>query len=206
MKSNVDIRAVILETAEVQFAGKGYEGTSVRDIADSAGVNSAVIYYHFKSKELLYKALFNVRLTQLNNALEQHETDASWSSCKKLDSYLNLYIKLIKENFYFHRLLNGEIFSFRDLFFKMNIRASMAGHTATFRHLIQEGIDRKEFRPVDIDLFIMTLFHLLHQVVGRSPLISEILSLEEFPEEEMLHRVRSFLYELLWHMGLRTAA
>ncbi len=44
----------IVSTATRLFAGKGYEGTSVKDICDAAGVNIAAIHYHFGSKENLY--------------------------------------------------------------------------------------------------------------------------------------------------------
>ncbi|RYD90762.1 MAG: TetR/AcrR family transcriptional regulator, partial [Sphingobacteriales bacterium] len=48
----------IMRTAESLFAQKGYDGASVRDIAEAAGVNSAMISYYFGSKEGLIKALF----------------------------------------------------------------------------------------------------------------------------------------------------
>jgi len=196
--SITDIQTNIMERAEAQFAEKGYEGTSVRDIADRADINPAVIYYHFKSKEQLYKTIFTLRLTQLSDALNHNIVDPSSSSFSKLSSYITAYVKNIKENFFFHRLLNAEIFSFRDSFFKMNILDNVSANTAVFKGVLQEGILRKEFRPLDIDLFLMALFHLLHQVVGRSPLASEILSIEEFPEEELLQRISNFLFYLLY--------
>lgn len=187
-----------MENAEIQFAEKGYEGSSVRDIADRANVNAAVIYYHFKSKEQLYKAIFTLRLAQLNEALRSNCPDESQTSYSRLGSYVSIYIRKIRENFYFHRLLNAEIFSFRDGFFKRSILGSVSGNANIFKEVLKQGIARKEFRPVDIDLFLMSLFHLLHQVIGRSPLASELLSIEEIPEEEMIGRIRDFLFYLLY--------
>ena len=40
-----------MEAAEELFAEKGFSGTSVRDIADAADVNVAMISYYFGSKE-----------------------------------------------------------------------------------------------------------------------------------------------------------
>ena len=51
----------IIETAEQLCAHKGVDGTSVRDIADEAGVNVAMISYYFGSKEKLLEALFTYR-------------------------------------------------------------------------------------------------------------------------------------------------
>ncbi|HEY4289092.1 MAG TPA: helix-turn-helix domain-containing protein [Puia sp.] len=64
---HTDVRASILENAEIQFAEKGYEGSSVRDIADRADINAAVIYYQFKSKEQLYKSAISCSTSWIRN-------------------------------------------------------------------------------------------------------------------------------------------
>jgi len=45
----------ILEAARQEFASKGFAGARVDEIARTAGVNKAAIYYHFGDKEVLYK-------------------------------------------------------------------------------------------------------------------------------------------------------
>lgn len=50
----VDTKEKILEVARVLFADKGFDGTSVRDIAKLAEVNVASVNYHFDSKENLF--------------------------------------------------------------------------------------------------------------------------------------------------------
>jgi len=49
-----DARARLIDVAIKLFAEKGYEGTSVRDLATAAGVNVAAVSYHFGSKDELY--------------------------------------------------------------------------------------------------------------------------------------------------------
>jgi len=49
-----DARARLIDAAMELFAEKGYEGTSVRDLATAAGVNVAAVSYHFGSKDALY--------------------------------------------------------------------------------------------------------------------------------------------------------
>ncbi len=46
---------LLLEAAIRLFAKKGFDGTSVKDIADRAGVNVSLVSYHFAGKEGLYK-------------------------------------------------------------------------------------------------------------------------------------------------------
>ena len=55
----------LLDTAETLFSQKGFDGTSVRDIAEAAGINTAMISYYFGSKEaLLLKVLARLRERQ----------------------------------------------------------------------------------------------------------------------------------------------
>jgi len=52
-----DTRQIILQAALKQFAQKGYAGTSVQEIVDAARVTKPALYYHFKDKADLYRAL-----------------------------------------------------------------------------------------------------------------------------------------------------
>ncbi len=51
-----DTKEKILAAANDLFAEKGLEGTTVREICSRAGVNVALVNYHFKSKEGLYES------------------------------------------------------------------------------------------------------------------------------------------------------
>src|SRR5690242_21766804 len=50
-RSRTDTRARIQQIAVELFSEHGYEGTSLREIAEYLGVTKAALYYHFKSKE-----------------------------------------------------------------------------------------------------------------------------------------------------------
>ena len=47
----------LLDIAVRLFARKGYEGTSLRDIAEEARITKAALYYHFPNKEALYERI-----------------------------------------------------------------------------------------------------------------------------------------------------
>jgi AcrR family transcriptional regulator len=55
--SAIDRRQQILEAASGIFARKGYEGSTTREIAEQAGVNEALLFRHFPTKENLYWTL-----------------------------------------------------------------------------------------------------------------------------------------------------
>lgn len=53
-------RAQLLELATRVFGEKGYQRTSMDDIAQSAGVTKPVLYQHFASKETLYSEVLDI--------------------------------------------------------------------------------------------------------------------------------------------------
>jgi TetR/AcrR family transcriptional regulator len=54
-----DSRELLLKAGKVLFAKNGFDGTTVRDIAQMAGVNLSMVSYHFDGKEGLYRACIN---------------------------------------------------------------------------------------------------------------------------------------------------
>ena len=66
-----DKREHILTVAEELFGEKGFDGTSVRDIAQRAGVNLAMISYYFGSKEKLLESLIEFRMNYSYGILEE---------------------------------------------------------------------------------------------------------------------------------------
>ena len=50
-----DTRTRLMDAALLVFADKGFDGSSIREIAELAKANSALIQYHFGGKEGLYK-------------------------------------------------------------------------------------------------------------------------------------------------------
>ena len=54
-ESRVDSREALLDAAKRVFAQRGFEGATVKDLADAAGVNVSLVSYHFGGKEGLYR-------------------------------------------------------------------------------------------------------------------------------------------------------
>ena len=61
-----ETRAKILAAAERTFAQDGLAGGRTDAIAAAAGVNKALLYYYFKSKERLYEAVIEEHLREFN--------------------------------------------------------------------------------------------------------------------------------------------
>lgn len=58
-------RAQLIEVGRKAFAEKGYEATSVEEIASRAGVSKPIVYQHFGGKEGLYAVVVDREMTQI---------------------------------------------------------------------------------------------------------------------------------------------
>ncbi|MGA7804954.1 TetR/AcrR family transcriptional regulator [Bradyrhizobium sp.] len=78
----------ILDAAEQVFASHGYEGAAMREIAKRAGVNQALLHYHFATKDNLYERVVERRSSAINNyrieLLDALDADGSIPSLEQL--------------------------------------------------------------------------------------------------------------------------
>ncbi|RLB61651.1 MAG: hypothetical protein DRI90_10905 [Deltaproteobacteria bacterium] len=65
----MDVRTQILQAATRLFAAHGFDGTSLKDIADAVGVRKPSLLYHFPSKEKLRLAVLQELLEHWNGVL-----------------------------------------------------------------------------------------------------------------------------------------
>jgi AcrR family transcriptional regulator len=64
--------ARILDAAELQFANRGFEAASLREIARQAGIKEPGLYNYFSGKEALYAAVLDRALTPMAEAMQIH--------------------------------------------------------------------------------------------------------------------------------------
>jgi AcrR family transcriptional regulator len=87
----VSIKSVkdrLVNAAEELFCERGFKGTSIRDIAASAGCNIASVNYYFGSKEKLYEEVWHrhlipmrdLRIASINKVMSQTETSPDLES------------------------------------------------------------------------------------------------------------------------------
>lgn len=66
----------ILEAALIEFAHLGLAGARIDNIAAQSGVNKAMIYYHFHSKDQLYQEVINRLFTSVADHVEKFITES----------------------------------------------------------------------------------------------------------------------------------
>ena len=103
----------IIAAAEEVFTKKGYAGTRTRDIAQEAGINLALLNYHFKSKENLFRIIITEKFLQLFGRLSPVISDEKVSLDNKIKTLVEYYTDLLINNmelpiFVLNELKNNE--------------------------------------------------------------------------------------------------
>jgi AcrR family transcriptional regulator len=100
--------AAILGAARRVFARRGVDGTSVREVADAAGVNNAMIYYHFRDKTGLYRAVLSDSFTTLDRIWEHPIFQGNATVRQKIEKYIEEFIRFEHSNEDLRRILSIE--------------------------------------------------------------------------------------------------
>ena len=165
---------IVAAAAEV-FASRGFDGARIDEIAERAGINKAMLYYHVGDKEQLYAA---VLVESIERALSQVRaaTATAGSPSEKLQAVLDTLAAFGTSNPAFIPLIMREVASGgRNLPNEMFARLG-----AVFRvvaEVLAEGVEQGVFRPTDPLLTHVTLVgalmylratHSIRQRVARS--------------------------------------
>src|SRR5579864_7322747 len=97
-------RAEILEAAERIFVAEGYEGATIRKIADEVGVSSTALYMHFRDKDEILHEICRVAMQAL---LDQNSEIAARpiDSVTRVRLMLEAYVRMGLEHSNAYRLL-----------------------------------------------------------------------------------------------------
>ncbi|TYP72094.1 TetR/AcrR family transcriptional regulator [Paenibacillus methanolicus] len=107
----------ILQTALEAFAEKGYDGARIDTIAKTAGVNKALIYYHFKSKEELFTAVIN---DLFEKAASVSIEPTGTSVRDNLIQVMEHFIDFLHGNPYFVKIMDQSVAQDRDIFHQLH--------------------------------------------------------------------------------------
>ena len=155
-----------MEAAEKLFADKGFAGTSVRDIAEAAGVNLAMISYYFGSKDKLMESMFRFRGEYLRLQLQNMLHNTELTSLQKIEKLIDHYIDRVFQKQSFHKVvIREQVVECAGPIADQIVRLKK-GNQALFKQLVQEGQKKGEFKKgVDVPLLLMTLVGTISQLV-----------------------------------------
>ena len=184
----------IMEAAEELFAEKGFDGTSVRDVAKDAGVNLAMISYYFGSKEKLMESLFKYRGESIKLQLESMIENKELSSLEKVYALIDNHIERIMKQQCFHKIMARE--QMVDLKGKTTqlIHELKRTNQELVKKLIHEGQRKGEFKKnIDIPLMMATLIGTTSHLVTTQHYYKKLNNLESLSDEEFKKHIKKKL-------------
>jgi TetR/AcrR family transcriptional regulator len=99
----------IIEAARTAFADRGFDGARLRAISDAAGVLHTAMLYHFKSKDILWRAVVDDLFAELDARLAQHQGEvAQHSPLEFARRLLRAFIRFSAERPELHRIMTSE--------------------------------------------------------------------------------------------------
>ncbi len=196
----VDKREHILVVAEELFAEKGFDGTSVRDIAQLAGVNLAMISYYFGSKENLLKELIEYRFSDSIKALEEKTNDQLQTPWEKIEWIIDFYVERIINNRRFHSIMGQEYNTGRSQEIKELITNIKMQNLERIKKIIAEGQRKQAFRKVDVEMTMATMMGTITQVINARKLYCVLLKIDSTDdaeyEKKVTQRLKAHLKDL----------
>lgn len=96
-EETIDMESRIIEAAKQVFVRKGYKATTMSDIATEVGIGRTTMHYYFRTKEMLFDAIFGQLMGVLlpNIALIMNED----TTClEKMPKIVDQYVSLMQTN------------------------------------------------------------------------------------------------------------
>lgn len=192
MKKNA--KEAIVKAAITLFNSNGYSGTSIREIAHAANVNTATIAYHFNNKTGLLEYCFMHFFEQYTRKME-----AAYAS---IDRGAKECLKRVVSDLLHYQCENYQLASFIYREMSMDsqvVREIMSTYSLKekyyFQKIFERGFEWHEFRPHSIPYLIIQLKGLIMMPFMNSNYMREVLYV--FPNEPFFEQ--KYLKDLhLW--------
>ncbi len=170
-----DSRQRILAAAAAEFAARGFSGATVDRIAARAHLNKAMIYYHFRNKQALYRELIRSLFTRLGEDMKLI-VDSDRTPFEKLDTFIESLVTqgmahpdlppiMLREIAEGGRHLDAAT---------MN---HLVGIVQAMASIVSEGQRRRLFRKVDPLLTHLTIIWPIMVFLTAAPFREKVVSL-----------------------------
>lgn len=190
----------LLDAALDLFVEHGYAATRVEEVAHRAGVSKGTLFLYFASKEELFKAVVRQNITGMLNTWNDEFDGFEGNSADMLRYAMQQWWERVGTSRIsgISRLVMNESAHFPEIanFYQTEV---MAPGNALLRRLLQRGIDRGEFRPIDLDYGICSLMapmiFLIMWKQSMAPCLNHTAALD--PAVFIQHQVDMLLQGLL---------
>jgi AcrR family transcriptional regulator len=155
----------ILDAAEALFAQRGYEGTSLREIARQAGIKQPGLYNYFENKQALYAAVLDRALAPMADAMH---IELSRTKPKEIQTTLaavmtDILLEHPKMAALFQRALQGEDASIGNRLIRRWLDRLFTQAIDTMQAIGFKDVDRTDLAIQTIAMFNLTTGYFLSQ-------------------------------------------
>jgi TetR/AcrR family transcriptional regulator len=189
--NSAETRETILEAAERIFGDEGLAGARTDAIAAAAGVNKALLYYYFGSKDGLYRAVLEGYLADFNRqALELLSSKGSARSL--LLRYINLHFDFIGAHRHhgplFQRMLMADQKSLARL-----ARDYFLPRSKALLKVIERGMRSGELRRMDSIHAAISLLSLIVFYFSSAPVLRAVSGMDAYSKANLARRKEEVL-------------
>ena len=158
-----DTREEILEAALNMFSINNYHATSMSMIAEEAGVSKGTLYWHFDSKEDLFRELVLAGFDYFNENYKKIQSE-KLNAKEKLHEIIYFSIKMLSENLKMGNILQNNIQLISSEFKKKMIERHKSA-IKVIKLVIEQGIEEETIKtdnPHNTAVMILTLIFNTH--------------------------------------------
>jgi len=153
----------IIIAARQLFYKKGYDGTRMREIASTAGVNLAMLHYYYRTKEAIFMIVFEEAFGKLFKNIHK-ALSAECGFFEKIRQMVYSYADLASENPELPMFVMHEASKNPELVATMINRGKAKNPTtidlSMFLEEVNQAIEDKLIKPIDPRLFFMDILSL----------------------------------------------
>ncbi len=197
--TKIDSKEALIQAAKSVFARLGYDGTTVKEIADTAGVNVSLVSYHFEGKEGLYRTCLEMfgrdRLAFAERVLKEPGSLEDFKIRIRLfvEEFFTCHIQEPEISQLLHRECISQNSLIKDIF--MNVFVKVFDTLAAFVASAQEkGIVRKDIdTKISTALFFGGLVHFVRMRELQKELIGVCIDDAAFREQVVQHAIQNFI-------------
>jgi TetR/AcrR family transcriptional regulator, cholesterol catabolism regulator len=154
-KKNTTKKDIIIEKAAKLFREKGFGAASMRDIAETVGVEAASLYNHIQSKsEILQAICFRVAndfITHLENVERNAELNL-----KKMETIIRFHIRMMLEQYEYVYISDHEWRHLPEPYLS-NFLNQRRSYRRRLSDILEEGILKNEMKSIDPYVAVLTI-------------------------------------------------
>jgi AcrR family transcriptional regulator len=176
----------ILDAAKNIFQAKGMDGARMQEIADKAGINKAMLHYYYRSKQLLFEAVFKNAFSLLAPQLNTVLNDDS-SIEEKIKNFTSNYISFIIKHPYLPNFIIQELNRNQDFILKLKENKGFP-NLDKFNKQVDEEIKKGIIKPISGEqLFINILALNIFPFVAK-PLIMAFTNVDDKAFKQLMEQ------------------